>query len=236
MLNNEERQRLRAEEIFRQEVRRDIEARVQDRSRRAKFWHALNTPFVLWVLSSIVVGSFGWAFSTFQASRDEKARNLELVRKLDTEIANRIQAALSSLAALEEEIKASNLICDDRFIFEFALGALDSRRAKSNELEVKRLPPGYDIDTGIYPEFRERTFPSLIAELQWAISSSERSQLTRSISAYRTLQVRAGGGGMEPGYVAKRSQEQIAGMLKITKEASELVRTQIKLERWKASG
>jgi hypothetical protein len=61
MLNNEQRQRLRAEEIFRQEVRRDIEARVQDRSRRAKFWHALNTPFVLWVLSSIVVGSFGWA-------------------------------------------------------------------------------------------------------------------------------------------------------------------------------
>jgi hypothetical protein len=87
MLSNEERQHLRAEEIFRQEVRRDIEARVQDRSRRAKFWHALNTPFVLWVLSSIVVGSFGWAFSTFQASRDEKARNLELVRKLDTEIA-----------------------------------------------------------------------------------------------------------------------------------------------------
>jgi hypothetical protein len=185
MLNNEERQRLRAEEIFRQEVRRDIEARSQDRSRRAKFWHALNTPFVLWVLSSIVIGSFGWAFSTFQASRDEKARSLELVRKLDTEIANRIQDALTSLAALGEQIKASHLIFDDHFMLAIPLAVLD-RRPKSDLS---------DIGAAIYPEFRERTFPSLVAELQRLISSSERPQLTRSISAYRTLQVRAGGGG-----------------------------------------
>jgi hypothetical protein len=132
---------------------------------------------------------------------------------------------------LEQEIKA-DLICDDHFIFELPLRALDSRRAKSN-IDTGMYPEFGE--PGIYPEFRERTFPSLIAELQWVISSSERSQLTRSISAYRTLQVRAGGGGWG-GKVPKRSQEEIAGMLKITKEASELIRTQIKLERWKASG
>jgi hypothetical protein len=67
MLTDDEKQRLRAEEISRQEVHGEIEAVTQNRSRCAKLWRGLNTPFVLWVLSSILVGSFGWAFSTFQA-------------------------------------------------------------------------------------------------------------------------------------------------------------------------
>src|SRR5215468_1449797 len=127
MLTDDEKQHLRAEEIFRQEVRREIESRIQSPSRRATFWRALNTPFVLWVLSSILVASFGWAFSTFQASRDAKSRNLESSRKLDTEIANRIQGALSLVDGLEEEIKSGEVSYSDSYIFEIPLGALDAR-------------------------------------------------------------------------------------------------------------
>ena len=51
VLSESEKQRLLAEETYRLEVRRSLEALAPKKSRAEKIWDKLNSPFVLWLLS-----------------------------------------------------------------------------------------------------------------------------------------------------------------------------------------
>jgi transposase len=93
------------------------------------------------------------------------------------------------------------------------------------------------FDTGIYPEFRDRTFPSLAAELQPIMSPSERSQVAGSIRAYRTLQGHAADQyQFTPSSRDKEREAEIARVFEVCGDASTLIRTQLKLRRWQAIG
>lgn len=64
MLSEEEKQRIRAEEIYREEVRRELEGDERSRS-----WSILNSPFVLWCLGSVVISGLTFGHARIQVNR-----------------------------------------------------------------------------------------------------------------------------------------------------------------------
>lgn len=79
MLTDEEKARLRAEETFRDEVRRHLENEKPRRTLGARLWDALNSAIVLWLLSSVVVGSLTCYYE--DAREDAAAARAEAARK-----------------------------------------------------------------------------------------------------------------------------------------------------------
>jgi hypothetical protein len=56
MLGEDQQHRIRLEEVFRSEVRTQVEAHTRQRSHRARVVAFLNTGFGLWLLSTLAVG------------------------------------------------------------------------------------------------------------------------------------------------------------------------------------
>lgn len=103
MLAEEDRARIRAEEIFRLEVRRELEASQPRPSRRQRLGSWVNSSFGLWVLSSVVLTGLTTAYTYYQSRRAEQVRNAETERRLDTEISGRMSAALALLRIDEQD-------------------------------------------------------------------------------------------------------------------------------------
>ncbi|HEV7388713.1 MAG TPA: hypothetical protein VGN73_08885 [Gemmatimonadaceae bacterium] len=97
MLSPEESLRIREEEVVRSEVRRELEAAGPKRSFGAKVWAALNSAFLLWFLSSIVLGVLTAAVSAHQRNRDVLDRREKLQYDLRTELAGRVDEALEAM-------------------------------------------------------------------------------------------------------------------------------------------
>jgi hypothetical protein len=219
MLTEHERSHIRAEEVFRQEVRRDLEASKKSKSSSGELFRALNTPFVIWVLSTLVIGFFGWSFSAVQASHAAHLAAAESVRKLDIEISHRLVEASDALSGLEMRIRSGGYSYSDSAIFAVPLLRID---VMGNETE----------DT-IYPEYRQRKFPSLVAELQRLVSGQEREQIERSLEAYRVLKKNVSGGDQSySSGGSKRSQDEIIQMMSVASTAEQLI-NQIACQRWK---
>jgi hypothetical protein len=105
MLTEEEKSRIRSEEVFRLAVIRELEGRSLRPSLSKRFWLLLNSSFALWFLSSVVLaGLTGW-FESYQARHNEQIRKTEIARRLDTEIGNRMFQALAGLRLDEQRIK-----------------------------------------------------------------------------------------------------------------------------------
>src|SRR6266536_527643 len=88
MLTEDEKTRIREEEIFRAEVQKSLIPKPSGR-----LLSFLNTPLGILLLSTLVLGLFGWTFTQWQASRI----NEEQIRRLDAEIEARLEATNSHL-------------------------------------------------------------------------------------------------------------------------------------------
>lgn len=137
MLTEEEKRRIREEEIFRQEVRLSLEKRTK--SKWAKFWAFLNTSFGIWLLSTVAVGLITWGYTQWEENHTKSIENRQLIRKIDLEIAAR-------LSYFEPKLTSAKNIWD----YSMALAALD------NPL----TPTGVPI--GVFPEFKQRNLRSLL--------------------------------------------------------------------------
>jgi hypothetical protein len=80
MLSNKEKERIKEEEIFRAKVQKGL---AVPQNKLIKF---LNSSLGIWLLSTLVLGFYGWAYSSYQTSQ----QNEEIVRKLDIEIEARL--------------------------------------------------------------------------------------------------------------------------------------------------
>jgi hypothetical protein len=94
MLSDDEKARIREEEIFRAEVQKSLIAKPSGR-----LLSFLNTSLGIWLLSTLVLGLFGWTFAQWQATR----ANEEQIRKLDAEIETRLEAANAYLSSATPE-------------------------------------------------------------------------------------------------------------------------------------
>ena len=94
-LSSDERARIRADELFRREIRESLE------TPRSRWWGFLNSAFGLWLLGSVSVGLLTWSVGTIRDQQRERAAVQTLNRHLRTEIAARIGAATYVLRATE---------------------------------------------------------------------------------------------------------------------------------------
>lgn len=90
MLTEKDKLKIRAEEIFRNEARKEIEAQANTPRFWSRVWKVLNTGFVLWLLSSVILAGVGWVYSNWQANRENERRNSERIERLDLEISARL--------------------------------------------------------------------------------------------------------------------------------------------------
>ncbi len=177
MLTEEEKTRIRAEEIFRLETRQELEASKPRPSRRERLWSLANSSFAVWFLSSVVVGGLTTAFTYHQSSRAEETRKAEIERRLDTEISNRISLALAGLRADKAKIEHGESY-EPESIYMNTQSYLDN---------FFFTDPTNRRDFSVIPEYQRRTFRSLIFELSSVVDSSMRPELADALANYERL-------------------------------------------------
>ncbi len=152
-LSDQDRERIRAEEIFRFEVRKGIEHQEPEPSKWRQVCGFLNSTFGNFVCVAIVVPLFIWLFSAIQSNYAMTRVTEDLVRRLDTEISFRLRSYWYKLE------KAST-------------------RAEVGEF-VKSL----DAEKWVFPEFSDRPMVSLMTELSRLIPEDRKADVEKARDA-----------------------------------------------------
>lgn len=160
-LSDEARRRIRAEEIFRAEVQRELLSAElpQTKSRLAGLANnpLLNKPIVLWFLSSVVLAVLGWAYNEWEDRREAAAVNRAEITRLQVEIFGRMERAKRRLDT------ASN-----PHGFGEAIGFLDE-------------------GTGIIPALSDRSLESLLVTLSWLVPDTRKTDVASLLEIYKSL-------------------------------------------------
>src|ERR1041385_5335189 len=125
MLTEDEQMRIREEEIFRSEVQQQLKQDTLSNKKTLKLWRALNTPFVLWLLSSLLLGSLSWVYSYLHTHNQQRQERAELHQKLDEELQFRMDMALSALEGMKKEVEQGNKFYSQAEIYSIVLKKLD---------------------------------------------------------------------------------------------------------------
>jgi len=166
MLSDDDKARIRLEEIFREEVRRQLQDdKVRTRSHRILAF--FNSGLGIWLLSSIVLGFITWSYSTWSDSRSKVRENEATIEKLDVEIAARVERFRELLAN-----------ATSAQTYYMALWSLDN-------------PATIDKFTaGIFPEFASRSLRSLLWDLRSRVPRSEKVEISFALRTAETLSSR----------------------------------------------
>ncbi|PYI92450.1 MAG: hypothetical protein DME97_08980 [Verrucomicrobia bacterium] len=167
-LSEKDKMRIRSEELYREEVRRELANNTLPKSFPKRFLRWLGTPLGLWFLSAILLGSITEAYKTFQtkqvqeraradAEQAEERMRRELIRKLDAEIALRLNRVNDRVLAFAKD--------------------------KLTTLDVEEA--GRIVH---YPEFRDRSMTSLMFELQGSLEKAEQKAVRVAMGKWFILQ------------------------------------------------
>lgn len=172
MLTADEKDRIQAEELFRLEIRRDLEATKPSPTGMQRLWSWLNSSFGLWLLSSVVLAGLTTAYTHYRNQRDQELKSAEARQRLDTEIAGRMFEATKVLAKYSDDI-AQGTTGPPSDIYGTVVGYLDNSITESGERQ----------DLSIYPEFRGQNFQSLLIEYS-SLDGAEKSRARDALNAY----------------------------------------------------
>ncbi len=153
MLTNGEKTRIKAEEIYREEVRKQLQSGKKEGS---KFWAFLNSGFTLFFLSSIVIALISWAYTSWEEEKVEE----EL--KIKTDIENeRIRQRLSeeTIARIDAYAELKDTIPE--FKRTNAMLAIHG----SSIYEDKSIQFKYYHRRPLYKDYEQWTMVELLAEL-----------------------------------------------------------------------
>jgi hypothetical protein len=167
MLNDDDKARIRLEEIYREEVRRQLHVpEVQTRGERLIAF--LNGALGMWLLSSILVGVVTWSYTVWTDSRTAARENEATIEKLDVEIVARItrfRDLLSSATTAES--------------FYLILVSLDNPQS-TGQLKVS-----------VFPDLAGRSLSSLLWELRSRVSPAERTAVASALRVSQTISTQA---------------------------------------------
>lgn len=175
MVSDEQRLQIRAEEVFRQEVRHALEQQKAPPSARTKAWAILNSSFVLWLLSSVLVSGLTAAYARYQDARAARAQQQDLVRRLDTEIGNRIYHTRVGLEVDRDNVERGAYELTVRDVYARLGGYLNNTAEGGNQ------------DYSVFPEHRSRNFPSLLIELTSLVAADELGEVAAALAAYQQI-------------------------------------------------
>ncbi len=223
MLTDEEKSRIRLEETFRLEVRRELEATAPRPTLAARGWSLLNSSFVLWFFSSVVISLITVLYTAHQNNHAAEVQKAELVRKLDNEISNRAFQALQGLRISELNIRNGTTHTTPDGIYTYVVQYLD------NFFIHNQQNPG---DFSVYPEFRERSFRSLLVEMRNTLGETQHLEFDGVASAFENLADLGSTHAQENPSGATSDSSQKNTLEAVTK-ASNILKERILIERWR---
>lgn len=158
MLTDEEKLKLKAEEIYRDEVRKSL----SDNKRKSNsIWTFFNSGLGLWFLSTIVIGVFTYLFNEYKEDRKITAAQETKIRQLDLEIESRISQFWVHLDPIIKRDERNYI--DSNFLLKEGV----SYDTLNILWEAFKNPPSFNpkLTTTIYKEYNTRTTISLMIEL-----------------------------------------------------------------------
>ncbi|MEJ1931168.1 hypothetical protein WDZ92_13015 [Nostoc sp. NIES-2111] len=169
MLTDEEKLRIREEEIYRSEVRKAIEdEKPKPKTTAARAWAFVQTSFGLWVLSTIVVGLITWGYAQLQSSLQQSSAQALVAKRADTEAKSRVQQWLN--------------MCK----IQWTRNTFGGPAFEKWYFEVVKPPtknPQYTyVIHSVYSEFEERALVSVLNQLRDNLPSSERPPIDQAIA------------------------------------------------------
>lgn len=96
-LSEEDREHIRAEEIFRHEVR----VSLADQADRPGVLAFLNSALGIWLLSTLVVGFGSWAYATYLEHLEQRREQVATLARLNTEMRGRVRSFGLDLERME---------------------------------------------------------------------------------------------------------------------------------------
>lgn len=198
-LDQNRKARIFAEEAYRSEVRKQLDAEKADKADKAdkdgnlkKF---LNSAFGLWLLSAIFISGAGAMYQNYQKRADEAkveaqqkvaeaSANRLAIERLDIEISFRVSQALLRLSTISEQVAAQ---MRDRPEAEQKL-----EEANFTFGTIQRLASATKSDKEtLYPEHVSYSVPTLLTELRRRVPESDRPAIDRSLAALGALASKA---------------------------------------------
>jgi hypothetical protein len=175
MLTESEKQKIRAEEIFREEVRTELASKQPARSR---IWSFINTSFGLWFLTTVIIGLATWSYSTMQERKKSAANERELLSKLATELAVRVAGCLDEITSEENEASTNptQALFSRSDLFRNVVGILDNVGTQQS---------------GTFEEFAKSTFASLLVEQQPLVAAAKSAQIDHALRVFDSMKIEA---------------------------------------------
>lgn len=154
MLSEDEMRQIRAEELFRLEVRRELEAARPHPTAGQRLWSWLNSAFGLWLLSSVVLTGLTSVYAHYRDATEQAHKNEQLKRRLLVEITGRMNEATHVLEKYRSDIDQGTFGAPAD-IYGSVVNCLDNSFL---------YDPNDRQDLSIYPEFQKRNIQSLLYE------------------------------------------------------------------------
>ncbi|MCI0561610.1 MAG: hypothetical protein MN733_24235 [Nitrososphaera sp.] len=166
MLSDEDRQNIRLEELYRHEVRKELDAHTGSKRFSSRSWNFLNSSFGLWFLSALFISGFGSLYAQYQTGIDERLKNIDTVAKLDLEIEHRLSQALQRLYIVQREAEQGNTESTTMMVQQRVLEVLESFRQAPES-----------GTTSLYPEFANLSTLAVLAELRRRLPADRRKEI-----------------------------------------------------------
>ena len=151
MLTDEEKTKIKAEEVFKDEVRRSLNT-----NNKSGFWTFLNSGLGIWFLSTIGIGLFTYFFNDYKETQKASNEREVKIKQLDLEIESRISQFWVHLHPLINQ-SSPTLPLKDKISYDTVKVLW----------EAFKNPPSFNqkIMTMIYKDYETRTTISLMIEL-----------------------------------------------------------------------
>ena len=114
MLTDDEKVKIRAEEIYRDELRAQLN-KSQEVNAKSRFWTLINSSIFLWLLSTVAVGGITLAWNAAANNRLKAQKKLEVeeakrlqINKLNLEIEGRLSQFLVDVESMVERFDEPN--------------------------------------------------------------------------------------------------------------------------------
>ena len=175
MLNDDEKKRIRAEEIFRHEMQREIKTELGRRAKWATVLSIMNSAFFLWFLSTVVIGALTFFYARSERLKEDERRQYDRQQtewrekrlaeaKIDAEMTSRLNYFNAVFSKNRSELKESSR----------AFFALD-----------KPLETAYPVN--VFPEYGNRSMQSLLWEMLQIVPENEKSEIERAYKSAKEI-------------------------------------------------
>jgi len=175
MLTETEKERIREEESFRIEVRRLLAPPEKESKGANGLWKSLNSPFALWLLSSVLITG-GTAFITWYLNnRSLERERAQSIRKLTIEAKYRIARLDGFITQLSKDY-ATNPNPGDRDL------------VKAGQMGEFHLSLTMVDKDGVFKELSDRPLLSLLWELQSLVDVDKKAEVVSAFHGAQVLQ------------------------------------------------